>query len=247
MAQQQRPARSVGARGGHEGPVGVQPGPHPTSESALYATRTQRWRPTPGPWTPTLPMDAKSAPTGSLENREERGFPQRPQPASSSPSITRKRSDAGLERTDGCREYVTFRRPLTSRPSTTLTGRGGPPDSGMARAGPEPVGVGVTGGDGPAGLAPRGAHRVGSTTRARGLGEGAGGPPGAGGDRAARGRPTATPTFGPGARRVPRRAPVQDEPPGGLVRLLNTWPHDRHDSRRRSSLRSAVIARDRGC
>ena len=113
MAQQQRPARSVGARGGHEGPVGVQPGPHPTSESALYATRTQRWRPTPGPWTPTLPMDAKSAPTGSLENREERGFPQRPQPASSSPSITRKRSDAGLERTDGCREYVTFRRPLT--------------------------------------------------------------------------------------------------------------------------------------
>ena len=113
MAQQQRPARSVGARGGHEGPVGVQPGPHPTSESALYATRTQRWRPAPGPWTPTLPMDAKSAPTGSLENCEERGFPQRPQPASSSPSITRKRSDAGLERTDGCRELITFRRPLT--------------------------------------------------------------------------------------------------------------------------------------
>ena len=115
------------------------------------------------------------------------------------------------------------------------------------RAGPEPVGAGVTGGDEPAGLAPRGAHRVGSTTRARGLGEGDGGPPGAGGDRAARGRPTATPTLGAGARRVPRRAPVQDEPPGALVRLLNTWPHDRHDSRRRSSLRSAVIARDRGC
>ena len=53
------------------------------------------------------------------------------------------------------------------------------------RAGPGPVGVGVTGGDGPAGSAPRGAHRVGSTTRARELGEGAGGPPGAGGDRAA--------------------------------------------------------------
>ena len=33
MAQQQRPARSVGARGGHEGPVST-PGPHPTSESA---------------------------------------------------------------------------------------------------------------------------------------------------------------------------------------------------------------------
>ena len=53
----------------------------PTSESALYATRTQRWRPAPGPWTPSLPMDAKSAPTGSLENRQERGFPQRPQPS----------------------------------------------------------------------------------------------------------------------------------------------------------------------
>ena len=38
-----------------------------------------------GPWTPTLPMDAKSAPTGSLENRKERGFPQRPQPRSSPP------------------------------------------------------------------------------------------------------------------------------------------------------------------
>ena len=33
MAQQQRPARSVGARGGHEGPAST-PGPHPTSESA---------------------------------------------------------------------------------------------------------------------------------------------------------------------------------------------------------------------
>ena len=87
----------------------------PRLSPLYYATRTQRWRPTPGPWTPTLPMDAKSAPTGSLENREERGFPQRPQPASSSPSISRKRSDAGLDRTDGCREYVTFRRPLTPR------------------------------------------------------------------------------------------------------------------------------------
>ena len=37
--------------------------------------------PAPGPWTPTLPKDAKNAPTGSLENREDRGFPQRPQPS----------------------------------------------------------------------------------------------------------------------------------------------------------------------
>ena len=113
-------------------------GPSP----ALYATRTQRWRPTPGPWTPTLPMDAKSAPTGSLENREERGFPQRPQPASSSPSISRKRSDAGLERTDGCREYVTFRRPLTPwlvrfpsiRPSRSRRGRPAIPSTGPSLA-----------------------------------------------------------------------------------------------------------------
>ena len=55
------------------------PGPQPMSESALYATRTQRRRPAPGPWTPTLPMDAKSAP--SLANREDRGFPQRPPPS----------------------------------------------------------------------------------------------------------------------------------------------------------------------
>ena len=81
-------------------------------------------------------------------------------------------------------------------------------------------------------------------SRARGLREGAGGPPGAGGGRAARPRPTPTPTFGPGARRGTRRAPGQSEPPGGLVRPLNTWPHDRHDSRRSSSLRSTVIARD---
>ena len=64
----------------------AQPGPHPTSESALYAIRTPCRSPSPGPWTPSLPMDAKSAPTGSLENREERGFPQRPPPSSSSSS-----------------------------------------------------------------------------------------------------------------------------------------------------------------
>ncbi len=34
VAQQRGPARSVGARGGHEGPASTGPGPHPTSESA---------------------------------------------------------------------------------------------------------------------------------------------------------------------------------------------------------------------
>ena len=43
--QQQGPARSVGARGGHEGPGG-EPGPHPASASSLYAIRT-RCRPPP--------------------------------------------------------------------------------------------------------------------------------------------------------------------------------------------------------
>ena len=81
-------------------------------------------------------------------------------------------------------------------------------------------------------------------SRARDFGKAMAAHQGRGGGRAARPRPTPTPTFGPGARRVPRRAPGQSEPPGGLVRPLNTWPHDRHDSRRRSSLRSAVVTRD---
>ena len=120
------------------------------------------------------------------------------------------------------------------------TGRGRPPDSGW-RAGREPVGVGVR--------RRRQAGGLGSAwsawCRVRGdFGKAMAAHQGRGGGRAARPRPTPTPTVGPGARRVPRRAPLQSEPPGGLVRPLNTWPHDRHDSRRSSSLRSAVIARD---
>ena len=65
-----------------------------------------------------------------------------------------------------------------------------------------------------------------------------------GGGRAARPRPTPMPTFGPGARRVPRRAPLQSEPPGGLVRPRNTWPDDRPTPGGGSSRRSAVIALD---
>ena len=78
--------RSRGSRWG-------APGPHPTSESALYAIRTPCRPPAPGPWTPPLPKDAKNAPSGSLENREERGFPQRPQPRSSSSSSRSTRRD----------------------------------------------------------------------------------------------------------------------------------------------------------
>ena len=101
-----------------------------------------------------------------------------------------------------------------SRPSTTPTGRGKPPDSGW-RAGREPVGVGVKRRRQAGGLWLRVERMV---SRARGLREGDGGSTRGGGGRAARPRLTPTRTFGPGARRVPRRAPLQSEPPGGLVR-----------------------------
>ena len=60
-----------------------------------------------------------------------------------------------------------------------------------------------------------------------------------GGGRAARPRPTPMPTFGP-ERRVPRPAPLQSEPPGGLVRPRNRWPDDRPTPSGASSRRSAV-------
>ena len=96
----------------------AQPGPHPTSESALYAIRTPCRSPAPGPWTPSLPMDAKSAPTGSSENREERGFPQRPQPSSSSSSRSTREDRCRVGRVDNCREFVSFPR---SRPLPQTT------------------------------------------------------------------------------------------------------------------------------
>ena len=68
--------------------------------------------------------------------------------------------------------------------------------------------------------------------RARGLRDGDGGPPRAGGGPGDRPRPKPTPTFDPGARRGTRRAPLRSEPLGGLVPPPNTWPHDRHDSQR---------------
>ena len=62
-----------------------KPGPHPTSESAPYATRTQCRPPAPGPWTPTLPWTQRARPP-ELGKPRGRGFPQRPQPSSSSTS-----------------------------------------------------------------------------------------------------------------------------------------------------------------
>ena len=60
-AQQQGPARSVGARGGHEGPAPIR-ALTPTSESAPYAARTRRRTPR-GLWTPTLLWTQRTAPT----------------------------------------------------------------------------------------------------------------------------------------------------------------------------------------
>ena len=103
--------RSSGRSRGSGGTTGPSP---PTSESAPYAIRTHCRSPAPGLWTPPLPMDAKSAPTGSLENREERGFPQRPQPSFSSSSRSTRETGTGAGRTGGCRELISFSRLLTA-------------------------------------------------------------------------------------------------------------------------------------
>ena len=69
---------------------GGQPGPHPTSESAPYATRTPCPPPAPGPWTPPLPWTHRARPQ-ELGKPRGHGFPQRPPPSSSSSSrSTRK-------------------------------------------------------------------------------------------------------------------------------------------------------------
>ena len=177
MAQQQGPARSVGARGGHEGPGG-EPGPHPASASSLYAIRTRcrppprgrgrrrscgRKRARPQELWKTAKSAVSHSPRGcgrrrsrgrkerahrSLENRKERGFPQRPQPSSSSSSRVHEKTGAGAERTGYCRELVRFRRPLTPcispSPSkrrarsacATSTGCRGPRNSGASCARP---------------------------------------------------------------------------------------------------------------
>ena len=122
MAQQLRSARSVGARDGHEGPVVAQPGPHPTSESAPTLSERRAGRQRPGPWTPTVPMDAKSASTGTLENREERGFPQRPQPRSSSSSRSTRRDRCPGPAPTSVEEFVSSRWLLTIQvPGTRRT------------------------------------------------------------------------------------------------------------------------------
>ena len=66
------------------------PGPHPTSESAPTLPERRAGRQRRGRGRRRSPR-AKNAPSGSLENREERGFPQRPQPRSSSSSRSTRR------------------------------------------------------------------------------------------------------------------------------------------------------------
>ena len=70
VAQQHRPARSVGARGGHEGPVAI-PGPHPTFQPAAYATRTSRCPPAPEAVDAATPVDANNRAHRSLQNRAD--------------------------------------------------------------------------------------------------------------------------------------------------------------------------------
>ena len=70
VAQPHRPARSVGARGGHEGPLAI-PGPHPTFQPAAYATRTSRCPPAPEAVDAATPVDANNRAHRSLQNRAD--------------------------------------------------------------------------------------------------------------------------------------------------------------------------------
>ena len=119
VAQQHWPARSVGARGGHEGPVAL-PGPHPTAESTVYATRTSRCPPATEAVDAATPVDANSRAHRSLQNRG-RGFAQRPQPSSSSASRPRRSRQHG--KSDGRRrEMISFSCWLTL-PNRSATAR----------------------------------------------------------------------------------------------------------------------------
>ena len=89
----------------------AQPGPHPTSESALYAIRTPCRPPTPRPWTPALPMDAKSAPQGAWKTAKNAVS----HSAHSHLQDLHEKTAAGAERTGGCREFVSSSRLLTGR------------------------------------------------------------------------------------------------------------------------------------
>ena len=91
------------------GPVGAQPGPHPTSESAPYATRAPCRSPAPGPWTPPLPKDAKNALPGRCGKPQRTRFPTAPTAISVPPSPRSTKTGAGAERVDKCREFVRFR------------------------------------------------------------------------------------------------------------------------------------------
>ena len=86
MAQQERLARSVGGRGGHEGPE-VQSGPSSSLSLRYPITRAAA---TAGAMDAAVPVDANSRVHRDLQNRSDRGFAQRPQPSS---SRERKRPD----------------------------------------------------------------------------------------------------------------------------------------------------------
>ena len=112
----------------------AQPGPHPTSESALYAIRTPCRPPTPRPWTPALPMDAKSAPQGAWETAKNAVS----HSAHSHLQDLHEKTAAGAERTGGCREFVSSSRLYDRSTSAPVNGGSGParglrPEARVAR------------------------------------------------------------------------------------------------------------------
>ena len=70
VAQQHRPARSVGARGGHEGPVAL-PGPHPTSSPLPTLLERAAARQPGGAVDAASPVEANNRAHRSLQNRAD--------------------------------------------------------------------------------------------------------------------------------------------------------------------------------
>ena len=85
------------------------PGPHPTSESALYATRTQRRRPAPGAVDAAAPHGRKERAHRELGKPQRPRFPTAPTAISVLLSSRSTKTGAGAERVDKCREFVRSR------------------------------------------------------------------------------------------------------------------------------------------
>ena len=87
----------------------AQPGPHPASESALYATRTPCRPPAPGAVDAAAPHGRKERAHRELGKPRRTRFPTAPTAISVSPSSRSTKTGARAERVDKCRESVGFR------------------------------------------------------------------------------------------------------------------------------------------